>query len=46
MTQGRGDGVEWVTAFMASYSMDAFNWQYVTDQYGNQRVSYHTNLQG
>ncbi|XP_064601589.1 lactadherin-like isoform X2 [Liolophura sinensis] len=38
MTQGRGDGVEWVTAFMASYSMDAFNWQYVTDQYGNQRV--------
>ncbi|XP_050409625.1 lactadherin isoform X1 [Patella vulgata] len=38
MTQGRGDGVEWVTSFMISYSMDAFHWQYVTDHYGNQRV--------
>ncbi|CAH1785822.1 unnamed protein product [Owenia fusiformis] len=38
MTQGRGDGIEWVTSFMVSYSMDAFHWQYVTDQYGNQRV--------
>lgn len=38
MTQGRGDGEEWVTSFMVSYSMDAFHWQYVTDLYGNQRV--------
>lgn len=38
MTQGRGDGIEWVTKFMVSYSMDAFHWTYVTDQYGNQRV--------
>ncbi len=38
MTQGRGDGVEWVTAFMMSYSTDAFHWTYVTDIYGNQRV--------
>ena len=38
MTQGRGDGIEWVTSFMVSYSMDAFHWQYVSDQYGNQRV--------
>ncbi|XP_013385516.1 lactadherin isoform X2 [Lingula anatina] len=38
MTQGRADGVEWVTKFMVSYSMDAFNWKYVGDQYGNQRV--------
>lgn len=38
MTQGRGDGEEWVTSFMVSYSMDAFHWQYVTDTYGNQKV--------
>ena len=38
MTQGRGDGEEWVTSFMVSYSMDAFHWQYVTDLYSNQRV--------
>ena len=42
MTQGRGDGAEWVTSFMVSYSMDAFHWQYVSDQYGNQRVSHET----
>jgi len=39
MTQGRGDGESWVTAFMLSYSLDAHNWQYVDDHYGNQRVS-------
>ena len=44
MTQGRGDGVEWVTSFMVSYSMDAFHWQYVSDQYGNQRVSRSTSV--
>jgi len=38
MTQGRGDGTEWVTSYMVSYSTDAFHWQYVSDQYGNQRV--------
>jgi len=38
LTQGRGDGQEWVTAFMVSYSMDAFHWKYITDVYGNQRV--------
>ena len=38
MTQGRADGNEWVTAFMISYSMNAFNWYYVKDQYGNQKV--------
>ncbi|XP_012937328.1 lactadherin, partial [Aplysia californica] len=36
MTQGRGDGTEWVTRFMVSYSMDAYHWNYVTDNYGNQ----------
>ena len=39
MTQGRADGNEWVTAFMISYSMNAFNWYYVKDQYGNQKVT-------
>ena len=39
MTQGRGDGTEWVTSFMVSFSMDAFHWQYVSDLYSNQRVS-------
>jgi len=38
MTQGRGDGESWVTAFMLSYSLDAYDWQYVEDHYGNQRV--------
>ena len=39
MTQGRGDGTEWVTRFMVSYSMDAYHWNYVVDTYGNQWVS-------
>jgi len=39
LTQGRGDGEEWVTAFMISHSMDAFHWNYITDLYGNQRVN-------
>ena len=39
VTQGRGDGKEWVTSFMVSYSMvDVNQWQYVTDQYGNRKV--------
>ncbi|RUS74395.1 hypothetical protein EGW08_017850 [Elysia chlorotica] len=38
MTQGRGDGTEWVSRFMVSYSMDAYHWSYVTDNYGNQWV--------
>lgn len=38
MTQGRGDGKEWVTSFKVSYSMDDYNEAYVTDQYGNHRV--------
>ncbi|GFN76303.1 lactadherin [Plakobranchus ocellatus] len=39
MTQGRGDGSEWVSRFKVSYSMDAYHWSYVTDNYGNQWVS-------
>lgn len=38
MTQGRGDGKEWVTSFKVSYSMDDYNELYVTDQYSNHRV--------
>lgn len=32
MTQGRGDGKEWVTSFKVSYSMDDYNELYVTDR--------------
>ena len=31
-----------VSAYLVSYSLDAFNWQYVFDIYGNQRVSINT----
>ena len=41
MTQGRNDGLEWVSAFMVSYSMDALDWIYVTDHYGKQKVTAH-----
>ncbi|XP_055900427.1 lactadherin-like isoform X2 [Biomphalaria glabrata] len=38
LTQGRGDGTEWVTRFSVSYSMDAYHWNYVTDNYNNAMV--------
>ncbi len=38
ITQGRTGKKEWVTSFMISYSTDAFQWQYITDKYGNQKV--------
>jgi lactadherin len=38
ITQGRGDGLEWVTYFAVSHSVDAYSYQYVKDQYDNQRV--------
>lgn len=38
MTQGRGDVTEWVTSFMISYSLDAFNWKYAIDLYGNHKI--------
>lgn len=38
ITQGRSGKREWVTAYMISFSSDAFQWQYVTDRYGNQRI--------
>jgi len=45
LSQGRGEGNEWVTAFLVSYSLDAYHWLYITDQYDNQRVSLHVNRQ-
>ena len=42
IVQGRSGRREWVTKFMISYSNDAFQWQYITDKYGNQKVFYHS----
>lgn len=41
IVQGRSGRREWVTKFMISYSNDAFQWQYITDKYGNQKVIDH-----
>ncbi|PAA85148.1 hypothetical protein BOX15_Mlig000773g3, partial [Macrostomum lignano] len=38
MTQGRGDGKEWVTAYRVTYSQDANKWNYVDTHLGTQRV--------
>ena len=38
MTQGRGGPDEYVMQFMMSYSQDAFNWLFVMDHYGGQRL--------
>ena len=39
MTQGRGDGKEWVTSFKVSYGLNQHDlFDYVTDPYGNQKV--------
>jgi hypothetical protein len=38
IVQGRSGKQEWVTSFMISYSTDAFQWQYITDKYGNQKI--------
>ncbi|XP_064477173.1 lactadherin-like [Ornithodoros turicata] len=38
LTQGRGDGQEWVTSFWLAYSMDAFHWKYVIDSNGNRKA--------
>ncbi|KAH7935956.1 hypothetical protein HPB52_015527 [Rhipicephalus sanguineus] len=31
LTQGRGDGREWVSSFAVSYSMDAYHWKHCLD---------------
>ena len=39
LTQGRANKEEYVVSFMVSYSTDAYRWQYLVDQYGNQKVA-------
>ncbi|CAF1070490.1 unnamed protein product [Rotaria sordida] len=38
LTQGRANKQEYVTSLMISYSIDAYRWQYLVDQYGNQKI--------
>ena len=38
VTQGRSEVEEWVTQFMISYSLDAFNWEFARDIYGNKKM--------
>ncbi|KAF2354673.1 Coagulation factor 5/8 C-terminal domain [Trinorchestia longiramus] len=38
LTQGKGDGKEWVTSYQVSYSMDAYVWHYVRDHYGDKKL--------
>ncbi|KAM7288015.1 hypothetical protein ISCGN_031704 [Ixodes scapularis] len=38
LTQGRGDGREWVSSFSVSYSMDAFHWKHCLDANGHRKV--------
>jgi len=42
MTQGRGDGEEWVTSYVVSYSLDAYTWKYAADFNGNRKVGVRT----
>lgn len=39
ITQGRGDGSEWVSEYLVSYSPDGEKWSYVTDNSEIARVS-------
>jgi len=39
LIQGRGDGQEWVTGFMLSYSSDRVLWTYITDSSGSNVVN-------
>ena len=38
ITQGKGDGEEWVTKFHLSFSPDAYEWHFVLDAYDNKKV--------
>ena len=38
MIQGRGDGKQWVTKFVLSYSDDAYSWKFTNDIYGKKKV--------
>lgn len=39
LTQGRGDGKEWVTGFLLSYSRDGDKWEYVAEENDVSRVT-------
>ncbi|EEC08948.1 lactadherin/mfg-E8, putative, partial [Ixodes scapularis] len=41
LTQGRGDGREWVSSFSVSYSMDAFHWKHCLDANGHRKHRSH-----
>ncbi|XP_023210140.1 EGF-like repeat and discoidin I-like domain-containing protein 3 [Centruroides sculpturatus] len=38
LTQGRGDGRQWVTLYLVSHSMDAYHWKYCSDIYGKRKL--------
>lgn len=38
LTQGRGDGREWVSTFAVSYSVDAYHWKQCLDAHGNRKA--------
>lgn len=38
LLQGRGDGAEWVTSYLLSYSLDGHHWTYAADQHGKTRA--------
>ncbi|XP_043217776.1 lactadherin-like [Amphibalanus amphitrite] len=38
MIQGRGDGKQWVTKFVLSYSDDAYTWKFTNDIYGKKKI--------
>ena len=38
MTQGRPGSGEWITALLISHSLDYYQWNYITDGDGNQKI--------
>lgn len=38
MTQGRPGSREWITSLLISYSLDYYQWSYITDSDGNQNI--------
>ncbi|CAF1251328.1 unnamed protein product [Adineta steineri] len=38
ITQGRPGSGEWITALLISYSLDYYQWNYITDSDGNQNI--------
>jgi hypothetical protein len=38
MTQGQPGSGEWITALLISYSLDYYQWNYITDSDGNQNI--------